>query len=226
MATTAVLAPSGAAGGRARPGSAWRGWTRTSTARWTIGRQKGSLLSSRAGAGSRTSRSAATATPTPGWRWSTTRSGDLLDDKPITSGGRDDALREGALRCSIRWRSSSPPSPTFASTARGCRGARSRPGVRADARVAPAHPHRRAHLRFQFAHPVDDGLPPRPASCSTRHAVRPRRGLRRVGEPSAPVRAGASGTTRSPPTCGPDRRARLRPGARRVLRQRISTRIV
>ena len=78
--------------------------------------------------------------------------------KPITSVAAMMLYEEGALRCSTRWRSSSRLSATCACTARGMAAAPVRSGRRADARVAPAHAHVRAHLRLPAGQPGRRGL--------------------------------------------------------------------
>ena len=78
-----------------------------------------------------------------------------------------------------------------------------RAGDRADARVAPAHPHRRAHLRLPPRRTRSTACTARPGSSGAR-----RKDLdlaaccERVGRAAAAVRARArGGTTRWPPTC-------------------------
>ena len=127
----------------------------------------------------------------------------LLDDQADHLGGGDDALRGGrapahrpgqqvhpVLRRPARLRRRLGPEPAH------------RPGQRADAGLAPAHPHLRAHLRVPPGAHGGRDLPRR----RVRRPARPAgmdlaRGVRRLGVPAAAVPARArSGTTGSPPT--------------------------
>ena len=145
----------------------------------------------------------------------------LLDDQADHLGRRDDAVRGGraaadrpgqqvhpVLRRPARLRRRLGPEPAHG------------PGDRADAGLAPAHPHLRAHLRLPpGAHGRRD-LP--------RGRIRPRRaqghgpggGVRRLGVAAAAVRAGRGMELRRlHRRPRPGGRGRLRAVARRVLRR-------
>ena len=127
----------------------------------------------------------------------------LLDDQADHLGRGDDALRGGRA---LALRPGGEVHPVVRRPARvpprdGGR-ARHGPGRRADARVAPAHPHLRADLRLPAGQRGRRGVP--------RGGLLPRPAARRTTSPP-PATCGPgcrcssspapSGTTRCPPTC-------------------------
>ena len=162
-------------GGRVRPE---RLGASTATSRRYVddGRLPGWLVARQpARARSRICRRTASATWRPGCRSSPTRFPHLLDDQADHLGRRDDALRGGRVRAHrpgqrvhpvvrrhARLRAGPATSPVTA------------PGRRADADLAPAHPHRRAHLR----------VPRTPARSTRSTGRRASSGARRPGSTS------------------------------------------
>ena len=125
------------------------------------------VLVSRARARSCTWPPAAGATSRPACRSSSTPVFRIYSmTKPITVGGGDDALRGGRLRAEGPGQPLHPrPSPTCAVYRTGSAlDPRHRAGDRADADLAPAHPHRRPHLRVPPRPPGRRHVPARPGS--------------------------------------------------------------
>ena len=111
--------------------------------------------------------------------------------KPVTAVAAMQLYEEGRSPSRTRWRGSSPPSPSCASTAT----ARLGPADRArrdpaDAAVAPAHPHRRPDLRVPPCPPGRRHVPGGRVRVGGPRRPRPGRVLRPLGRAAAAVRAG------------------------------------
>ncbi len=136
----------------------------------------------------------------------------LLDDQARHLGRRDDALRGGRLRAQRPGQRVHPRLRRRSRLHRRVRPAAGHgPGRRTGADLAPAHPHRRAHLRVPPGAPGGRGVPGRRVRMVRARGHGPGPGMRGVGGlPAAvPARDGME-------LLGRDRRAR--PGGRGRLR--------
>ena len=121
--------------------------------------------------------------------------------KPVTAAAAMQLYEEGRSPSRTRWRGSSPPSPSWPSTATARPRSPHRARDPADAAVAPAHPHRRPHLRVPLCPPGRRHVPGgRFEWVAPKAATWPSAASSGPGCRCCSSRA-ASGTTRSPATC-------------------------